>query len=152
MNDAFWAALSPLHPRFVHFPIALFTLAVALSFLSAWRPLVWLGMRVDQLAFFALVAGWLLSAPAILTGLIDQNLIPLDAPARAVSDNHITAIIAAWVAFGLAIYTAFRATGLPATRPARWRYLVLLLIGFVALVIGGELGGQLVYEFRVGVR
>lgn len=140
----------PLHPRVVHFPVALLVLGVALHLLHLWRPLGWQGMRWDRLSLASLGLGWLTIIPTAITGLIDQNAIALDSPARVVANNHITAVFATVIAFGAAIYLRWRPRRAPDRGSERWVVLILLLIGLAALVVAGELGGRLVYEFGVG--
>ena len=142
----------PLHPRFVHFPVALLVLGVALHLLHLWRPLSWQGMRWERLSLATLALGWLTILPAAITGLIDQNAIALDSPARAVANNHITAVFATVIAFGAALYLRLRRRTALNLAPDRWYVLVLLLSGLAALIIAGELGGRLVYEFGIGGR
>ncbi|MBK6433951.1 MAG: DUF2231 domain-containing protein [Anaerolineae bacterium] len=140
----------PLHPRLVHFPVALLVLGVALHLLHGWRPQGWQGMRWERLSLACLLLGWLTILPAVVSGLADQNAIALDAPARALSNSHISAVFVTAVAFAAAIYLRLRPRSPWEQAPTRWVLLALLLIGLAALVIAGELGGRLVYEFGVG--
>ena len=142
----------PLHPRFVHFPVTLLVLSVVLYLLHLWRPRGWQGMPWERLNLASLALGWLMILPAAVTGLIDQNAIALDSPARAVANNHITAVFATVIAFGAALYVRLRRGAASDSAPNRWYVLALLLLGLVALIITGELGGRLVYEFGIGQR
>jgi len=142
----------PLHPRFVHFPVTLLVLSVVLYLLHLWRPLGWQGMRWERLSLASLALGWLLILPTAVTGLIDQNAIALDSPAHVVANNHITAVFATVIAFGAALYLRLRRGAAFDSAPNRWYILALLVLGLVALIITGELGGRLVYEFGIGQR
>jgi len=140
-------ALTPLHPRVVHFPVALSLVGVLFLALGMFRAREgWI--RYGQLSLFL---GWLGIMAAIITGLIDQAAAPEEAAVTAVINQHITAGIALVIASGLALYWPLRNKKLWASS-ARWGYLALLA-GIVALVlIEGWLGGKLVYEFGVGVK
>lgn len=140
----------PLHPRLVHFPIALLVTGVVLVLLHLWRREAWHGISFERVGFASLVLGWLMVVPAVISGLIDQNAIALDSPARSVSNTHITAVVITWILFGLAIYVRIRRRQMMDAPRWRWLYVGLLLAGLAGLLIAGELGGQLTYLFGVG--
>lgn len=140
----------PFHPRLVHFPIALLVTGVVLVLLHLWRREPWHGISFERTGFASLVLGWLTIVPAVITGLIDQNAIAIDAPARNVSNMHITAIVVTWIVFGLAIYLRIRRRQIMDDPRSRWLYIGLLLAGLAGLLVAGELGGQLTYLFGVG--
>ena len=96
--------LLPLHPRVVHFPIAL-TLAGALfAALGLFR------QKPQWMAYgqMSLLLGWLGAIAAIITGLFDQSAAPQTPEVLAVINQHITAGIALLVAVGLALYWPLR--------------------------------------------
>ena len=140
--------LLPLHPRVVHFPIAL-TLAGAL-----FAALGLLRQKPQWMAYgqLSLLLGWLGAIAAIITGLFDQSAAPPSPAVLAVINQHITAGIALLVAVGLALYWPLRNKRLWDAGTARWGYLALLLLIAVLVGIEGWLGGKLVYELGVGVR
>lgn len=140
----------PIHPRLVHFPIALLVVGVVLVLLDPWCRGVRHSRACERTGFASLVAGWLTVAPAVISGLIDQSPIAIDSPARGVSNMHITAVVVTWVLFGLAIYLRVRRRHIMDDPRGRWLYMGLLLAGLVGLVVVGELGGQLTYMFGVG--
>ncbi len=139
--------LPPLHPTLVHFPIALLLIGALLSLLSIWR---W-HERLQDVAFWALLSGWVLTLPAIISGLIDKNDLQVDSLANQVADQHTTTIFVMWGLFGLALYYQYRWRS-DMTSGQRWLLTALLVIASLILVIAGHLGGRLVYELGVGVR
>ncbi len=169
--------LFPLHPRFVHFPIALSLTGVALIILGFLLK----RERWIEYGRFSLVLGWLGVLLASLTGLIDESRAP-DSPAvQALLDQHITVGVSLLVVFGLALYIPLRNRALwgqpsepvplqrhgtnqsRALRPRRalrtqrsFRnqralFIALLLIGAALILLDGWLGGKLVYSLGVGV-
>lgn len=139
----------PWHPRLVHFPIALLLTGsvAALAYLLGWRR-----ASLASLAWATLTLGWIAIFPAVLTGLVDQNRWEVPAAAQGAISLHIASGLALIVVYGLALYERLRS---PAALDlaARRAWLILVLVVGVALVVAsGALGGQLVYEFGVGVQ
>jgi uncharacterized membrane protein len=90
-------------------------------------------------------------AVAALVGLVDLGTLAPDDPRRSAVNNHITSGVALLVLNGLLVYYRFRWPGvLGGSR--RWQYLALMAAGVIALVVTGWLGGELVYNLRVGVK
>lgn len=141
--------LFPLHPRFVHFPIALslagvLFVAIGLARTAAAERWLWAGRWLVFL-------GWIAAFVAGITGLIDQSFAP-DAPdVRDVINLHITVGIALIAVLGLALYWPLKDRHLLAGGARRWGYLALLLLATLLILIEGWLGGRLVYKFGVGV-
>lgn len=149
--------LAPLHPRTVHFPIALSLVGVVLV-LAGWavaersRAGQEGGERWQACGRLCLILGWLGVLAAIVTGLVDQSRAP-DLPAvRQVLNQHISVGIALLAALGLAVYWPIRSKGLPAGPLSRWLYGALLILVVMLVALEGWLGGRLVYQYGVGVR
>jgi uncharacterized membrane protein len=169
--------LFPLHPRFVHFPIALSLTGVVLIMLGLFLK----RERWTEYGRFSLVLGWFGVLVASLTGLIDESRAP-DSPAvQTVLNQHITVGVGLLVVFGLALYLPLRNRGLwnptselarrqapafqqsrairpqrsmrtqRASRNQRALFMALLVIGAGLLLLEGWLGGKLVYSLGVGV-
>ena len=136
----------PLHPMFVHFPIAFYLLGVLLT-------LGYLGQRIpdyERFAYWSFLLAWIGVAFAALAGLIDLGSLAPDDPRRAVINNHVTSGMALLVINGLVIYFRFRWPDVLAGS-RRWAYLALMAAGVVAVVVSGWLGGKLVYTLKVGI-
>ena len=133
----------PLHPLFVHFPIALLLSGtVAVIFFQLWpKP------AGVQWGFYALVAGWFLTFPALITGLVDESGMATDAEANAVVNAHMTGMMGMWALYGVAIYlyVIWKKKGeLQGWR--LWTWWGLLLLAALAIILAGHQGGRLVYE------
>jgi uncharacterized membrane protein len=140
-------AFFPLHPRFVHFPIALSLVGAAtIAFGLLRRQERWLSY-----GRISLLLGWLGVLAAVVTGLVDQSRAPQTAAVAGVLDQHVSVGIALLVIFGLAFYWPLRDKKLFAGRIS-WPYLGLLLVGVLLVFLEGWLGGRLVYHLGVGVK
>jgi uncharacterized membrane protein len=131
----------PVHPLLVHFPVAFWSLATVCdgaSFLGiapVWGygwPLIALGLVMGLIAMIA--------------GFLDLNA--LSGEAEAAGQKHMTAMGLAWTFYLAALITrrhAGQALAEPALLPV-----ALSVAGFVLLLAGGWLGGQLVYRYGAG--
>jgi uncharacterized membrane protein len=141
--------LDPLHPRFVHFPVALLATGsvVALAYLLGWRR-----TALPGLAWAMLFLGWLGIFPAMLSGLIDRNRAPDDPAILAVMNPHIAASFGLLIIYGLLLYERLRSPGVLDQPSRRWLLIGLLALGLALLAVEGWLGGKLVYDLGVGVQ
>ena len=132
----------PLHPALVHFPVACWSLATLADFASfhfgeaAWR-----------LAGQLLIAGTLLAIPALLAGFYELMRVADDSPAMRDVYWHMGAMTGALLLYATSLllrldHTSLAAPGLTA--------IVCSALGFLALAIGGWIGGKLVYTHRLG--
>ncbi len=137
----------PFHPRFVHFPIALLIIGAVAVMVGQWRRPTWLW----QWGMISLAGGWILTVPAIITGLIDKNALPAEHPAVRVADQHTTAMFIMWGIYGLALYWAYRWRHTLEHRGRRYKVMALLLAATVILIVASDWGGQLVYRYGVGM-
>lgn len=137
----------PLHPRFVHFPIALLITGVALTLYALYRR----QRRWEESAHLLIVLGWLALLPAAASGLIGLGALAVADPRRAVANVHITYFFATWIAFGVALYLRLKAPAILYLPRQRWYYLAALAIGTLFVFLTGHTGGRLVYELGVGV-
>jgi uncharacterized membrane protein len=141
--------LEPLHPRFVHFPVALLATGsvLALVYLLGWRR-----PALPVAAWVMLLLGWLGIFPAVISGLIDRNAAPDDPAVLAALNPHIAAGFGLLIVYGLLLYERLRTPAVLDQPRRRLWLLALLLAGLALLVVEGWLGGKLVYELGVGVQ
>jgi len=137
----------PIHPSLVHFPIALLVLGAfaAICFRLLHKP------QGELWGVYSLLAGWLLTIPALITGLIDKNTISAESPATQIADLHTSLMLAMWVVFGLALY--FYYTWRKKSQLAGvkiWLWFLLLIFAILLLTLAGHQGARLVYELGVG--
>lgn len=140
-------ALTPFHPRFVHFPIALCIVGAAFVAFGVLRG----EERWRSYGQITLVLGWLGILVAVVTGLIDQTNAPDDAAVVNLINQHITAGIALVIAVGLAIYWPVRSKKLWQTN-SKWGFVALLAVIVLLVLVEAWLGGKLVYQYGVGVK
>lgn len=140
--------LDPLHPRFVHFPLALLATGsvVALVYLLGWRR-----TALPVVAWAMLFLGWLGIFPTILSGLIDRNRAPDDPAVIAALNPHIAVGFGLLIVYGWLLYERLRSPAV-LDQPKRRALLIgLLLAGLALLLVEGWSGGRLVYDLGVGV-
>jgi uncharacterized membrane protein len=137
----------PLHPMFVHFPIALYLLGVLMSIACLWQG----RLDFDRFAYWSFVLALLAAIVASLVGLVDQNRLDYLDTRRAAVNDHITTAISLLVVNGLLVYLRFRWPDVLQQPRRRWQYMVLMLAGLALLVVTGWQGGDLVYRLQVGI-
>jgi uncharacterized membrane protein len=131
----------PLHPALVHFPVACWSLAVAADFASlhfgaaAWA---WSGGL--------LAVGCAMAVVAMLAGLLELARVP-EGVAMRDAYLHMSAMLVALLLFATSLLLR-----LDHLKPLAPNVASLLLDtgGFLALAVGGWLGGKLVYGYGVG--
>ena len=136
----------PFHPMTVHFPIAFYLLGMLLTVAYLWRRQA----DLERFAYWSFILSGLATLGASLAGLIDQSQLALNDPRRAQVNNHITAGVLLLVINGLVVYMRLRWADVLQSR--RWPYVGLVLVGGAAVLATAWLGGELVYQLRVGVR
>jgi uncharacterized membrane protein len=131
----------PTHPIFVMFPIVFFVGALATDILSR------LGLSgAARAGTWAVIAGLVGAAFAIPTGLVDRSQMRPGSRIRGVATRHMTIQLSAVAIF--LIDLAVRLGAHPAKARPLW--LVLDVIGTIVIIVGGDVGGQMV--FRMGYR
>jgi uncharacterized membrane protein len=134
----------PVHPVVTHFPMALLPVSFLGDLIGIWTDAsFWWSF-----SFYNLAIGLVLSIPALITGMIDFMAIPQEGAADRVAMRHMTIIITAITLYTVSFFIRFGVE-----IPSGWRVISsvsLSLLGLIFLLIGGWLGGQLVYRYGVG--
>jgi uncharacterized membrane protein len=129
----------PLHPPLTDATIGVYSAATISAVLSA------IGVSEKNTAtawWLALVAGLALTVPTALTGLADWLTITWGSPLWRTATTHLLAMVSAAVLFLLA--AIFGHAGY-VDHAVRGGPLVLTLVGFATLTLGGWLGGTIVF-------
>ena len=129
----------PTHPPLTDVAIGLYTGAAAFAVLSS------VGVAEENLAvawWLALVAGVVATVPTALTGMLDWFKIRRGTPLWRTATTHLLAMVAATAVFVVAVVVGH---GGYVDRDIAGAALVLTLIGFALLTLGGWLGGTIVY-------
>jgi uncharacterized membrane protein len=131
----------PLHPMLVHFPIALWTVAVGAYVLTAAGA----GETIAMVAKFTNGAGLVMAMFAMLAGLFELRSVASDSGAMQVAIWHMMIMSTVWICF-LAAMLLSTATGLDLWT-AQVGAVACAGMGFLLMTIG-----RLVYEFGVAVK
>ncbi len=133
----------PLHPMLVHFPVALWTLSVATDAGGLIT-----GSGIWWSASFACQALGLLAAVlAMAAGAFDFASLPRGHPGTDTAVAHLTAMGMAWLLYLASVVLR----GMPGADAPPRSAVIAGFVGFLAMAVGGWLGGRLVYHFGVGV-
>ena len=129
----------PLHPPLTDATIGIYTAATVLAVLSA----IGVSDRNTATAWWlTLVLGLIATVPAALTGLVDWLGIEWGTPLWRTATIHLLSMVTATVFFLLA--AIFGHDGY-VDHDVSGSALILTLIGFGLLTLGGWLGGTVVY-------
>ena len=129
----------PLHPPLTDATIGIYTAATALGVLSV------LGVSERNTAtawWLALVLGLIVTGPTAVTGLIDWLGITRGTPLWRTATAHMVAMLTATVLF---LVAAIVGHGGYVDGEVTGGALVLTLLGFGTLTLGGWLGGTIVF-------
>jgi len=135
----------PLHPPLTDATIGIYTGAATLGVLSA------LGVAERNTAtawWLALIVGLVVTGPTALTGFVDWLAITWGTPLWRTATAHMLAMLTATVAFLLA---AIVGHGGYVDGEVTTGSLLLTLVGFGFLTLGGWLGGTIVFVYGVRV-
>jgi uncharacterized membrane protein len=153
-----------VHAAIVHFPIALL-ICGSLAILATLHR--WPRVELAVIGWGLLFPGWLTLLAAIVSGIVAQGGLPPEAQYRPLLNWHTGSGLAMAALYGDLLYRGWldwkqrkraeregwiSAADLLADGGRKWRLTVQLLLGIGLVIFSGWLGGQLVYEFGVGVR
>ncbi|MDQ7065878.1 MAG: hypothetical protein Q9P90_16715 [candidate division KSB1 bacterium] len=148
-------ALPNLHPALVHFPIALFMMAVLLDLGSLlFKRQVWL----DNAAVFLYATGWLGALVTYFAGRQAADSVGMVSPdAQLVMATHsdwaLYTLLFFFLVTGLRIFVMRKqsAENQIQSTPLRLAVFVLAIVGIGLLMRTADLGGALVYQHGVAV-
>ncbi len=129
----------PTHPPLTDATIGIYTFATIAGVLSA------LGIAEDAAAkgwALGLVIGLAVSAPTALTGLVDWLRIESGTPLKRTATAHLIAMVSATAFFLIAAIAGY-SEGMDGVVGSG--SLILTLIAFGLLTVGGWLGGTIVF-------
>ena len=135
----------PLHPPLTDATVGTYTVATVLAVLSA------LGVSEGNTAhawWLALVVGLVVTVPTALTGLADWLSIERGTPLYRTATSHMLAMVSATVLFLIAAIVGHSGYADANVNAAG---LVLTIIGFAVLTLGGWLGGAIVFTHGMRV-
>ena len=135
----------PVHPPLTDATIGVYTFATIAAVLSK------LGIAEESAAkgwALALVVGLVLSVPTSLTGLIDWLKIAPGTPLKRTATSHLIAMATATVLF---LITAIVGYGDGSDGVVGSGALILNLLAFGTLTLGGWLGGSIVFNYGMRV-
>lgn len=139
--SALWRGLPghPIHPPLTDAAIGIYTFATVAALADV------LGISDDAAAhgwWLALATGLIVTVPTALTGLVDWLAIEPGTPLKRTATSHLIAMVTATVFFLLALLVgkdSFDAGDITAGP------LVLTLVAYGLLALGGWLGGTIVF-------
>jgi uncharacterized membrane protein len=144
--------LSQLHPKVVHYPIALFVIYALLETIGV----LFKKDFFSKSAYLILFLGTLGAIAAVLTGnsaadVIHQlNKSKIIIPYSAVSEHSDYANFTIWFFSGLLVLRTFVVLKKNFLGAIRIAFVILSFIGVFLVYKTGELGGRLVYKYGAG--
>ena len=137
----------PVHPMFVHYPIALWTTSIITDSTYYF-------IRNSSLVLiskFLIAAGIVGAIVAAIPGLIDWTGIS-NPTARSVGTRHLVLNVLALALFGVSLFLRMKNYGAPLVGFHLKIPFLVSIAGWLLMAISASLGGKLVYEYRLGVR
>lgn len=136
-------ALTLLHPRLVHFPIALMVTAWIFDLIS----LVFKKESVHKAAVYVYATAALVSVLSVISGLWEANRLHLHHPIVTAHRNFgLLLFIQSWV--GFILYLCLRRS-YPAA--AKIVFSLMSAMSVILVLMVGFYGGKMVYEYGIGV-
>lgn len=143
MENTFVQMLYPIHPKLVHFPIALIFSAMGVQGLGCL-------LRKDFLrngAWLMFILGVLSVSVVVLSGLWEANRLHLNHPVLTAHKQF--AFAAMWVLLVASpVLWVIRSKNIKIFQTT---FLVVLIIISILLALAAQQGGKMVYEYGVGV-
>ena len=134
-------AAHPIHPALVHFPLGLLltaTIADLAQLAGLWPE--------PRFTAWLMAAGLLAALPALGAGLYEFRRLDEAQVPRAL--RHMSVVAIAWSGYAVALY--LRREALTGTADPSTASLAVGLASAATLMVGGWLGGELVYRYGAG--
>ncbi|MBZ0180844.1 MAG: DUF2231 domain-containing protein [Melioribacteraceae bacterium] len=141
-----------LHPKFVHFSIALFSIYILLEFFYFFYSKEWLNKTVHLI----LILGIFLTIGTVLTGnQAEKSVIEIienkAAHVKEVLEEHEEyGTLVLWLFAAIAVFRTYILLKKKMTKKTQVILLLLAAIGGYLIFEAGEYGGELVYRHGVG--
>ncbi|MEN6510326.1 MAG: DUF2231 domain-containing protein [Chloroherpetonaceae bacterium] len=137
-----------IHPMVVHFPIALILLAFLVEFINLTRKDK--SEFFNEASYYLMLLGSIAGIVTILTGfLFTQEMI---GEAGILREQHEDMAVLSTICITIAtvIRIVLRVRGKESSN-MRWIYLVFFFISVLGIMYTGLLGGNLVYNYLIGI-
>ncbi|MGA7721573.1 MAG: DUF2231 domain-containing protein [Ignavibacteriaceae bacterium] len=144
--------LSQMHPKIIHYPVALFAVYALLEIIGALFKKDFFSKSAHLILFLGLIGAII----AVLTGnsaaeaLQHLNKIKSVIPGEAVNAHMEYANYTLWYFAGLLVLRTFIVLNKKFSNSIKYLFLILSLIGVLLIYKTGELGGKLVYKYGAG--
>jgi uncharacterized membrane protein len=136
----------PIHPMFVHYPIALWTTSVITDVIFYFCR----NTSLVLISKFLIAAGIVGAILAAIFGLIDWTGIT-DTAAKKVGNLHLVLNVSALILFSASLYFRMKNYGAPLVGFHLKVPFVISVAGWLDMAIAASFGGKLVYQHRMGV-
>ena len=134
----------PIHPQLVHFPVALFIMAFLIELFGTL--LRWPSLQT--LAGQLYILGAVMTIPAVVTGYLEAQRLALNHP--VLTAHRTYAYWTAGVSLSSLIALGFVHKKFPQyDRPVLRLFLIIVVI---LVILTGHEGGEMVYEYGVGIQ
>jgi len=134
----------PLHPMLSAFPLALLSTSLLWELAGhVTGDAMWW-----RFAFWSIALGLVAATAVVGSGLWDYAAIPQGHPAETTATRHMSVMLAVVTCFACSLLW-LRPTAAPVGGDAVWA-MSCCALGFLGLLVGGWLGGELVFRFGLG--
>jgi uncharacterized membrane protein len=137
----------PIHPMFVHYPIALWTTSVITDLIFYFCR----NTSLILISKFLIAAGIVGAILAAIPGLIDWTGIT-DTAVKKTGNLHLILNVSALILFSASLYLRMKNYGAPLVGFHLKVPFVISVAGWLDMAIAASFGGKLVYEHRMGVK
>ena len=136
----------PIHPMFVHYPIALWTTSVVTDVIFYFHR----NTSLILISKFLIAAGIVGALLAAIPGFIDWLTITEPA-AKKTGTLHMVLNVSALFLFAASLYLRMKNYGAPLIGHKLQVPFAVSVAGLIDMMIAASLGGKLVYQHRMGV-